>query len=320
MLAAHPLSEASAATPRPYSASDLCKAMQGVAGHRGTVDASGLDRVLRHDPDQGLLEVQAGAAWRALEPFVGPGFLPGTVGESIAANCAGPDGRPMVTHLQAFTLATADGELRRASRERAPELFNLAVGGFGAFGPFYSLTFDVGSLAQAAAGASAPARIAIPAARGTRPRWTLELLVPPTTGDAVLARVRALLEEHRCNDIALEARGVQPESDTFLRWAQREYVALRIEYRTRVTLGGSVSAVQLRARLIDLAIAAGGSFAPGALPFAGRAQAESAYPMLGAFLAEKRRLDPAERVVTPWYLGTRRAWRREPCAVRWAKA
>jgi FAD/FMN-containing dehydrogenase len=317
MFAAYPLPTTAL---RPYSAGDLCRAMQSAAAHRGAVDASGLDRVLCHDRERGLLEVQAGAAWQALEVLVGPDFLPGTVGESVAANCAGPDGRPIVAHLRALTLATADGELRRASRERASELFGLAVGGFGAFGSFYSLTFDLGSLAQAAAGVSAPVRTALPAMRDAGPRWSVELLLPPEGSDAALSRVRALLEEHRCDGIALEARGVRPENETFLRWARREYVAVRVDFRTRVTLGASVGAVQLRARLIDLAIAAGGSFAPGALPFASRAQAEAAYPMLGAFFAEKRRLDPAERVLTPWYRGTRRAWRCEPCTVRWAKA
>lgn len=319
MLATHPLPATPTVLRRPYSAGELCTAIRATAGHRGPFDASVLDRVLRHDPECGLLEVQAGTSWQALSAFVGPGFLAGTVGESVGANCAGPDGRPIVAHLRALTLVTADGELRRATRERAADLFALAVGGFGAFGPFYSLTFDLASLAQAAAGASSAARIAIPAMPGVGPRWSVELLLPPDVCDASLADVRRALEEYRAECIVLEARGVHPESESFLRWARRDYVAVRIDYRTRVTLGASVGAVQLRARLMDLALGAGGSFAPGALRFARRAQAEAAYPMLGAFFAEKRRLDPAERLVTPWYQDTCRAWRSKPCVVRWAK-
>jgi FAD binding domain len=318
MLAAYPLPAAPTASRRPYSAGELCKAMQAES-QRGVLDASGLDRVLRHDQERSLLEVQAGTSWQALGAFVGPGFLAGTVGESVGANCAGPDGRPIVAHLQALTLVTADGELRRATRERAAELFALAVGSFGAFGPFYSLTFDVASLAQAAANAACAARVAIPPTPGAGPRWCVELLLPPEVCDAVLADVRLTLDEHRAESLLLEARRVQPESESFLRWARREYACVRIEYRTRATLGASVSAVQLRERLLDLALGAGGSFAPGALRFARRAQAEAAYPMLSAFFAEKRRLDPAERVVTPWYQDTRRAWRSKPCVVRWAK-
>jgi hypothetical protein len=42
--------------------------------------------------------------------------------------------------------------------------------------------------------------------------------------------------------------------------------------------------------------------------------------MLGGFLEEKRRLDPAGRMLTPWYRAVRRAWRGESCKVRWATA
>ncbi|MDA1118448.1 MAG: hypothetical protein O2979_10700 [Proteobacteria bacterium] len=41
--------------------------------------------------------------------------------------------------------------------------------------------------------------------------------------------------------------------------------------------------------------------------------------MLGAFLAEKRRYDPGERLLDPWYRGVRSLWRREACAVRWSR-
>jgi hypothetical protein len=41
--------------------------------------------------------------------------------------------------------------------------------------------------------------------------------------------------------------------------------------------------------------------------------------MLAEFLAQKRRLDPAERVQSPWYRSVHRAWRAEACKVRWAR-
>ncbi|MEX0638766.1 MAG: hypothetical protein WD155_08525 [Burkholderiales bacterium] len=305
--------------PRLHSAGDLCKAMHAAGGYPARLDATGLNRTLRHDAERGLLEVQAGAAWGSLEPYVGAVFLPGNVGEAVAANCAGPDGLPIVRHLHAFTLATASGELHRASRERAADLFRLAVGGFGAFGPFYSLTLDVASLARSAARAAAPARIELPDDGPGGLRYALELLVPPPRSDEVVAQVRAALAEHRCRLRLLEARRILPENETCLRWARGEFVALRIEYRTRATLGACASAAQLRGRLIDLAIGAGGSFMPRMLPLATRAQAAACYPMLAAFLAEKHRLDPAERVPCPWYRGVRRAWRAEACTVRWAR-
>ena len=41
--------------------------------------------------------------------------------------------------------------------------------------------------------------------------------------------------------------------------------------------------------------------------------------LLAQFIAEKRRLDPAERMTSPWYRGTCRAWRAAPCRARFAK-
>jgi hypothetical protein len=302
-----------------YSALDLCKAVLAGAGPAHRPHAAGLDRTLCHDAARGLLEVQAGASWRSLAAHTGGEFLPGTVGESIAANRAGPDGRPVVAHLRALTVATADGTLRRASRDQAPELFQLAVGGFGAFGPFYSLTLDLGTLSQSAADAADEVRLGLTTAEAPGALHGLDLLVPPAASGQFVAQARAALEERRCALTRLEVRRVLREQETFLRWARCDYAALRIEFRARETIGACVGAVELRTRLIDLAIGAGGAFAPEHLPHASRAQAAACYPMLGAFLAEKRRYDPAERVLGAWYRGVRELWRRRECAVRWSR-
>lgn len=319
MLATSPTPFGSLAAPRVHSAGDLCKAMLAGTAYAEAFDAACLDRTLRHDAERGLLEVQAGVSWRSLEPHLGAVFLPGSVGESVSANRAGPDGEPIVRHVHALTLATAGGELHRASRERAADLFRLAVGGFGAFGPFYSVTLDLASLARSAARAAAPVRIELPDGDPAGLPFALEVLVPPQRSDQVVDGIRAAVAERRCGLRLLEARRIVPEAETFLRWARSEHVALRIEYRARATIGACAGAAQLRAQLVDLAIAAGGSIMPGLLPLATRAQAEACYPMLGAFLAEKRRLDPAERVLSPWYRGVRRAWHARACPVRWTK-
>ncbi len=310
MLATHSLPLPASASPRVYSAVDLCKAMLAGAVRAGRFDDSGLDRVLCHDPQRGVLEVQAGTPWHALAAHGGHAFGTGSVGDSAARNAAGPDGRPMVAHLRSLTLVTADGELRRASREHAPELFRLAVGGFGAFGPFYSLTFDLASLELAAANAASPVRLELPGAPTGGACSAIDLLVPPEASEPLIAQVRAELEERRYALTRLEVRRTLPEDETFLCWARREYAAVRVEYCARSTLGGCVGATQLCSRLVELALAAGGAIAPASLPAANRAQAAACYPMLGAFLAEKRRNDPAEHVTSAWYRGTRDLWRR----------
>lgn len=311
MLATHSLALPALTGPRVFSAGDLCKAVLAGSVQGARVDDSGLDRVLCHDPRRGVLEVQAGTPWGALADYGGNAFQPGTVGDSVAANAAGPDGRPMIAHLRSLTLVTADGELRRASRDCSPELFRLAVGGFGVFGPFYSLTLELASLAQAAAAVVAPVRLELPEGPAGGAGGGIDLLVPPEKSAQLIAHARAALAEHRYALVQLEARRTLPEEETFLRWAKSEYAALRIEYRSRSTLGGCVGATQLRARLFDLALAAGGAIAPASLPAASRAQAAACYPMLGDFLAEKRRHDPTGRVTNSWYRCTHNLWRRD---------
>jgi FAD/FMN-containing dehydrogenase len=300
------------------SADDLCRAMRTPAA-ASVACTRGLDRVLRHDVELGLLEVQAGVPWGALAAVRGAQSFRGTVGRSVAENLPGPDGQPLVAHVRALTLATADGQLRRASRERAPELFRLAVGGMGAFGPFYSLTLDLASLALAHDAGVEPVRLPLRSAELSGPRYKLELLLPPESADAITGRVRDAIAERRCTLARMEARRALPEDITLLRWARRDYIALRLEFCARATLGASVAAAQLRTRLIDLAIEAGGSFMPASLPAATRAQAEACYPMLGEFLGEQHRLDPEDRLGTAWTRGAGRVWRAERCRVRFGR-
>ena len=313
------LSLPTAPRARVYSAEDLCRAMKAAAGLAAPVDASGLDRILRRDGPHGEVEVQAGVAWSELAELTGAAFLPGTVGESVARNLAGPDGLPVVLHVRALTLVTADGELRRASRELAPELFRLAVGGFGAAGPFYSVTLDRDSLARSAASATEPVCLGEDDRGAADAVHAVELLVPPPALDSVVGAVRQALEARRVAPVRLEARRVAPESETLLRWAHREFAALRITFRApRATLGAAAACAQLRHTLVEIAISASGSCPPDALPLMTAAQARSCYPRFATFLAEQRRLDPADRVGSPWLRAARRVWSDAGCRVRWS--
>ena len=81
----------------PLSALELSAAIRA----RLPYDASRLDRVLRVDERHGLVEVQASTPWKALAASLRPGdpraartqTTVSTVGESLAHNAAGPDGR-----------------------------------------------------------------------------------------------------------------------------------------------------------------------------------------------------------------------------------
>ena len=307
----------------PFSASELRDAVR----HARPFNPARLDRVLRLDAARGLVEVQANASWQGLVAYLRPtrpelaAAWPWdvTVGESIATNAAGPDGRPVVVHLESLTLVTPDGELRRVSRAN-PELFALAVGGQGLFGALYSATLRLESLARAAAEATPPTTLALPRDNAAdADARLLDLLVPPENHAAFLAEVRARCAEWRIDIEAVAVRRTLAENETVLCWARREYAAISLRLGSLSTLGGAVRSTQLRRSLIDSAIAHGGSFCIATTTDATRAQVEACYPELGRFLADKRRLDPAEKLTNAWYRHYRNLLGRQPCEGRWQR-
>lgn len=309
------------------SALDLRHAMQHARSGALALDASGLDRILSLDAPRRLLEVQAGVAWSAvaeylassapeLAPLAADPGLPPSVGQSVSANAAGPDGRPMCAHVEALTLVTADGELRRASRETNRDLFALALGGLGLIGVPYSVTLRLESLRRSCAAPRADLRIEHVAPL-PRSESDLTLLVPPERLDALIDRLRAAAAEWRIDVLGAAARLTSAEDETFLRWARREYAEIRLGLAAPHGLGARVRAAQARRHLIDCAIAAGGSTLPACLSHASPAQAENCYPQLRSFLAEKQRLDPAERLSSAWYRHVRGLFARDRVTVRW---
>jgi hypothetical protein len=289
-------------------------------------DPQRLDRVLRVDERFGLVEVQAATPWKALADALRPGdarsasasvqtTLP-TVGASLAHNAAGPDGRPAVTHVESITLVTPGGELRRASRTANRELFALAAGGHDLFGALYSVTLNIGSLQRAVNEAAAAEVIAAPPpVAASRP---MQLLLPPDKVDAFLAEARYRCAEWRLPLAGVRLRRTAAEQDSFLRWARREYAALTLHLAVPAVLGVAVRTTQLRQDLINAAIAQGGSFPVSCTPEATRAQVEACYPQLRTFLAEKRRVDPAEKITNAWYWHYRNLFGRGNCQLRWA--
>ncbi len=122
------------------------------------IDTSSLVGVLDFDPAQGLIRIAAGTRWPALHAFLeaqrdadGHGWAirqkqsgadDFSIGGALAANIHGRglDLRPFVDDIEAFTLVRPNGEIVQVDRERAPELFALAVGGYGLFGVVADIT------------------------------------------------------------------------------------------------------------------------------------------------------------------------------------
>lgn len=96
----------------------------------------------------------AGARWRDVIATLDPlGFAPKvtqanndfTLGGAFSVNVHGwaaPLG-PMGSTVRAITLLTADGQLVRCSREVEPDLFALAMGGYGLFGVIVDLEVEM---------------------------------------------------------------------------------------------------------------------------------------------------------------------------------
>jgi len=131
---------------------------QQFASHGWLIDSSAMNRVLHFDPDRGLLRCEAGIRWPALQRFLieqrdpsGHGWAlrqkqtgadDFSLGGALAANIHGRglELRPFVDDVEAFTLVTPDGGIHRVDRGRAPELFALAIGGYGMFGVVSDVT------------------------------------------------------------------------------------------------------------------------------------------------------------------------------------
>jgi hypothetical protein len=304
----------------PLSAIELRDAVRSSS----RVDTARLDRVLRLDPDRGLVEVQASASWAALAARLGAvatelparwAHAPATIGESIAANSAGPDGRPIVAHTEALAMVTPDGELRRVSRLSNGGLFKLAVGGHGLFGAPYSVTLNVQSLMRSSRDKLATECLSLSTEGGATRR--LQVLLPPEALGRFMSDARARCEEWRTAIDGVEVRRTLAENETVLRWARMEYAEVSLRLRERLTIGGSVRMAQLHRELIDAAISHAGSFPIASTPEATRAQVEACYPELKAFLAEKRRIDPSGKLLSPWYRHYSSLLGRESCDVRW---
>jgi len=122
------------------------------------LDMRQMSQVLDLNLEQGKVEVQAGAFWPELiaeylhrqegrshqwglaQKQTGADKL--SIGGTLAANAHGRGltMMPFVSNIESFTLVNADGDLVLCSRQQNPELFRLAIGGYGLFGVVSSVT------------------------------------------------------------------------------------------------------------------------------------------------------------------------------------
>jgi hypothetical protein len=319
-----------APTVRVRSADDVRTALRLAREQAVTLDGTAMDRVLRLDEAQGIIEVQAATPWSELArylagrkaeigAFAGMARLPATIGDAVSQASAGPDGLPVSAHVTAVTLFTADGELRKADRYGQAELFRAVLGGHGAIGVLYSVTLSVESLVRSAAERVEPVELEVADAEIRHvPECAIECLVPPAQLDAYVRRAREILEERRIGLTGILVRRYLPDAYAGLRWAPQEWAGVEIRFERKSTLGACVAAAEVRRALLHAALELGGSFPIGDLRDATRRQLETCYPMVAGFIADKRRSDPGERLQNAWYRRLVAVMRSEACAVRWS--
>lgn len=122
------------------------------------IDTHGLSRILHLDSVRGLVTVEAGIKWpqlierlEALQPGTlqpwtirqkQTGVDAVTLGGSLSSNVHGRvlTRPPIVDDVESFELVDATAEVRHCSRTENPELFSLAIGGYGLFGIITGVT------------------------------------------------------------------------------------------------------------------------------------------------------------------------------------
>lgn len=129
---------------------------QQFASDAPLLDLSRMNRVLGFDQDRGAVDVEAGIKWPDLDAFLlreqkgratrwcvaqKQGVPLMSLGGTLSANAHGNTvGRgPIISDVESFMLVDAQGRLHRCSRNENPELFRLAIGGYGLFGVMTSV-------------------------------------------------------------------------------------------------------------------------------------------------------------------------------------
>ncbi|MCA8959985.1 MAG: FAD-binding oxidoreductase [Planctomycetes bacterium] len=119
------------------------------------------DRLLRFDPDRGVLRTEAGASLDAILSLftprgwfvpVSPGTRYVTVGGMVAADVHGKNHHRVGSfgrHVRELVVRVASGATVRCSREIEPGLFRATVGGMGLTGTILEVEFELERVASA---------------------------------------------------------------------------------------------------------------------------------------------------------------------------
>jgi len=128
-----------------------------------------------------------------------------------------------------------------------------------------------------------------------------EYFVPRGKLAAFLDAIRPILLRERADLLNVTVRDVDRDDTTALPYARGDVYAVVMFFHQERSASGDAQMERLTRQLIDAALATGGTYY---LPYRLHAtpeQLQRAYPTIGAFFAEKRRVDPEGIFTNSWY-------------------
>jgi FAD/FMN-containing dehydrogenase len=128
-----------------------------------------------------------------------------------------------------------------------------------------------------------------------------EIYVPRDRLDDFTAEAAADFREHGVDVVYGTIRLIERDEETFLPWAREPWACTIFNLHTVHTPAGLEHAGDAFRRLIDIAIARGGSYFLTYHRWARPDQVEACHPRFRDFLAAKREHDPEERFQSDWY-------------------
>lgn len=128
-----------------------------------------------------------------------------------------------------------------------------------------------------------------------------EIYVPRDRLDDFTTEAAADFREHGVDVVYGTIRLIERDDETFLPWAREPWACTIFNLHTVHTPAGLEHAGDAFRRLIDMAIARGGSYFLTYHRWARPEQVETCYPEFRDFLAAKREHDPEERFQSDWY-------------------
>jgi FAD/FMN-containing dehydrogenase len=128
-----------------------------------------------------------------------------------------------------------------------------------------------------------------------------EYFVPPATFESFVGDLRSAVLKHRGDLLNVTIRDVEADADTFLRYADRDLLALVLYFAQPRTAEGEASMAAMTREIVDAAARAGGRYY---LPYrlhATEQQFAAAYPQARRFFELKRQYDPGELFRNAFY-------------------